>query len=80
MAPRKELDEKYNMAITLSGYGAIETALIKSGSKECSDSYHGGSNYRFEGIVELDFAGEPDAVQKRQVLRDDGQWLPASAH
>ena len=72
-APRKELDKNYYMAITLPGYGALETALIKSGSKERSSSYRDDSKYWFERIVELElnFAGEPDAVQKRQALQDE---------
>lgn len=72
-APRKELDKNYYMAITLAGYGVLETALIKSGSKERSGSYRGESKYWFERIVDLqlNFAGEPNAVEKRQKLQEE---------
>ena len=70
---RLNQDKNYYMCITLPGYGVLDTALMKSGSKERSGSERGGSKYWFERIVEqeLGFGSGPQAERLRQRLQDD---------
>ena len=70
--PRKNQDKNYYMCITLAGYGALDTALMQSGSKERSGTDRGSSKYWFERIVEmgLNFKGHPQAEQMRRELQE----------
>lgn len=69
---KKHQDKNYYMCITLPGYGVLDTALMKSGSKERSGTERGGSKFWFRRIAEqkLNFEGCSNAEQQRRDLED----------
>ena len=69
---KKKQDKNYYMCITLPGYGVLDTALMKSGSKERSGTERGGSKYWYRRIVEqkLNYEGCTNAKQLRRELED----------